>query len=617
MLLHFSDSPLIGRTPEYAVLSGEFERASSGQLRVVLVSGEPGIGKTRLLRSVADAASERGAIVLRGGASDAEGMPPYLPFLEAVGRFIRSTDGAELAALTGELVPVLATIFPELSLKLDVDPYGFALPPEQARLRLFEAVATLLANIARRQPVILLLDDLQWADSASLDLLCAVARYQPDARLLIVGAFRSGELEQNGALVRSIRELNRQRVLHSMSLEPITRDQTATLAASFLGGPLDSNGVDLLFAQSEGNPFFAEELLRVWQAGQSLMPVQDTKVQPIFRLHASDAPTLPASIQAAVQERLDRLNSDVVEVLRVAAIVGREFDVTLLAQAAGAPRGDVEERLKLAARAALIEQLDETRYAFKHDKIRECLYNQVTPLRRERLHGFIGHALESLGVDDDARVLAELAFHFSRSGDRGKGANYSGRAAEQAMGTYAAEEALTHFKTALALMRADDEQRGELLLRLGEAASLTGDEPGAVAAFTDAWEFFDRSGDRPRAARAALLLGRAWWRQEAIPEARAAFETAHRLLRDQPGPALVEVLVDLASLMAVSQHELEAGIALAREALRLAELLEEDQSIAAANRSLGNLLVRVEPTARRHRFARTGARPCRRFRRSG
>ena len=307
MLRHFSDSPLIGRTPEYAVLSGEFERASSGQLRVVLVSGEPGIGKTRLLRSVADAASEGGAIVLRGGASDAEGMPPYLPFLEAVGRFIRSTDGAELAALTGELVPVLATIFPELSLKLDVDPYGFALPPEQARLRLFEAVATLLANIARRQPVILLLDDLQWADSASLDLLCAVARYQPDARLLIVGAFRSGELEQNGALVRSIRELNRQRVLHSMSLEPITRDQTATLAASFLGGPLDSNGVDLLFAQSEGNPFFAEELLRVWQAGQSLMPVQDTKVQPIFRLHASDAPTLPASIQAAVQERLDRL----------------------------------------------------------------------------------------------------------------------------------------------------------------------------------------------------------------------------------------------------------------------------------------------------------------------
>ncbi len=174
-----------------------------------------------------------------------------------------------------------------------------------------------------------------------------------------------------------------------------------------------------------------------------------------------------------------------------------------------------------------------------------------------------------------------------------KGASYAIRAAEQAMGAYAAEEALIHFKMALSLMRADDERRGELLLRLGEAASLAGKELEAVAAFTEARERFDLCGERSRSARAALLLGRAWWRQEAITEARAAFETARELLRDHPGPALVEVLVDLASVMAVSQHELEAGIALARQALRLAELIEEEQSLAAANRTLGNLLVRV------------------------
>ncbi len=588
-----ANSTLIGRTQPYAALWGEFERAISGEFRVALVSGDPGIGKTRLLRAIADSAAEHGAVVLHGGASEAEGMPPYLPFLEAIGRYIRSTDPADITSLAGDLVPVLGTMFPELSPKLRAEPRGYELPMEQARLRLFEAVAALLAAIASARPVTLLLDDLQWADSASLDLLCAIARYQPRARLLILGAYRSGELDLNEALVRSIRELNRQRVLHSISLEPVTRQETSAFAAGLLGAPLDPATLDLLFAQSEGNPFFVEELLRVWQDGRSLAAAEDPGGRRILRLHDSNASTLPASIQAAVQERLDRLSLDVVDVLRVAAIIGREFDVTVLAPAAGEPRGDVEERLTWAVRAVLVEPLSETRYAFKHDKIRECLYNQVTPLRRERLHGVIGHALESRGAALDARVLADLAYHFARSGDRAKGCIYAVQAAQQAMDTFAAEEALTHFKTALALMRADDEQRGLLLLRLGEAASLAGKELEAVAAFSEAREFFDRIGDRLRAARAALFLGRAWWRQEAVSEARAAFETAHRLLQDQPGPELVEVLVELASLMAISQHELDTGITLAREALQLAELLEEDQLLAAANRTLGNLLVRA------------------------
>ena len=161
------------------------------------------------------------------------------------------------------------------------------------------------------------------------------------------------------------------------------------------------------------------------------------------------------------------------------------------------------------------------------------------------------------------------------------------------MSAYAAEEAVSHFKTALALTTENDERRGELLLQVGEACSLSGDEQGAVEAFTAAQERFAQSGNRAHSARASLLLGRAWWRQEAIAEARAAFEAAHQLLQNQPGPELVEVLVDLATLIAVSQHQLDAGIALAREAQRLAELIEEDRSLAAVRRTLGNLLVRV------------------------
>ena len=251
---------LVGRQSQLDDLWSQFEQSTTGHLRVAFVAGEPGIGKTRLLREVSWRAEHAGAVVLWGGASEAESMPPYLPFLEALGQHIRATTPDELREQTGAMASVLATILPELSVCLEHLPSSYPLPPEQARLRLYEAVSLFLVAIAASHGLLLLLDDLQWADPASLDLLCHLARSQPNARLFILGAYRQGDVTHPAAFERALTDLNRLRHLTSIMLGPLPEPDLNILAATLLGASVEQTLTCRLSAQSEGNPFFAEEL---------------------------------------------------------------------------------------------------------------------------------------------------------------------------------------------------------------------------------------------------------------------------------------------------------------------------------------------------------------------
>ncbi|TME00880.1 MAG: hypothetical protein E6I80_24170, partial [Chloroflexi bacterium] len=204
-----STSPFIGRRRELSLIWSRFEAVQGGKARVVLLVGELGIGKTRLLEAVAAGAVQDGATVLRGGASESEGMPPYLPFLEALGQYIRVTPPDQLREQVALAPRILASLLPELALRLDGElPVVYPLPPEQVRLRLYEAVGTFLERISAPHGLVLMLDDLHWADTASLDLLCYIARHHAKARLLVLGSYREGEINRNPALERTVIELN-------------------------------------------------------------------------------------------------------------------------------------------------------------------------------------------------------------------------------------------------------------------------------------------------------------------------------------------------------------------------------------------------------------------------
>jgi predicted ATPase/DNA-binding CsgD family transcriptional regulator len=583
-----STSQFVGRQRELNLIWNHYHAATNGNAHVVFVSGEPGIGKTRLLNEVGALATKDGAIVLHGGASEAEGMPPYLPFLEAFGRHIQMTPLDQLRTQVAAAPQVLATLLPELITRLGDLPTSPPLLPEQARFRLYEAIGAFLEVIGAQHAMVLILDDLQWADTASLDLLCHLAHHQSNAHLLVLGAYRECEIERNPVFARTLAELTRQRVLATVAIGPLSAEETGMLAMSKLGVTLNTGVNVLLHTQSDGNPFFAEELLNCWIEEGALVHVQNQWVAVTPLDHA-----LPPSIVSALRQRFTRLSAQSIDHLRVAAIIGRTFDLSLLATVQKQEIEAVEEYLLEAAQAHLVRTDQAGSFTFSHDKIRECLYAEVSTSRRRRLHGLIGHVLEARYEPEKALSmshLTELAFHFARSSDRDRGIDYSQRAAASTLHTYAAEEALSHYHMALELLLPDDQRRGNLLLGVGEAALLAGKEEEAETYFEAAHRWLSYEEDLEAAARAVHGLGRALWWQEKRTEAYTALRHALDLCDNRPCTKAVEVLLDLSVLLTVYMRRQDEGIAYAQQALEMACSLGDPRLEAMARRiTTGNL----------------------------
>lgn len=597
-------SPLVGRKDELQLIWSQYRIAMNGNARVVLLAGELGIGKTRLLDEIADRALPEGATVLQGEASDSEGMPAYLPFLIALGRYIRAIPLDRLREQVSVAPQILASILPEISGRLGELPATYSLPQEQKRFRLYEAIGSFLEAISTSRPLLLTLDDLQWADSASLNLLCHIIRYQPEAKLLVVGSYREGEVSRNTALDHAIIELGRQRVLTRVKIDPLSEDEIEELAVNYLKGPISSSVKQVLYAQSEGNPFFAEEILAVWSQKGDL--VQEGELWlPASQLEH----TLPSSIVGALREQLMRLSPITIDHLRVAAAIGRTFELSLLAAVEAQEVEEVEDHLLEAVNAHLIRTVEPGVYMFEHSKIRETLNTEVSTSRRRRLHEAIGLVLESLYAlkkTGSIYELSELAFHFTQSRDRERGVSYAQQAAEQALQAFALKEAKDFYQTALDLIDASDSRRGRLLLGLGRAALLDRMENDAVAAYQAALSWSLQSGELETAAQAARGVGLAYWRQGALLETRKALEHAMELLKNSSSPLAVQVLVDLATLLIVYLGEQDAGATYIQQAREMADRLGDNLLQAAVSRvvarkdfvPVNNLLLTVQSMER-------------------
>jgi DNA-binding CsgD family transcriptional regulator/tetratricopeptide (TPR) repeat protein len=584
-----SGKHLVGRLRELTLLWNHYKAAIDGSFRVVLLSGEPGIGKTRLLDEIALRALGDGAVVLRGATSESEGMPPYLPFLEALGEHIRVTPLDQLRKQVTQAPQLLTTILPELASRIGELPKLHSAPPEQACLRLYEAIGTFLEVISMQSGLVLMLDDLHWADSASLDLLCYIARHFSKARLLVLGTCREGEIDQNPAFDRTVNELIRQRIFTRITVEPLSSVEIEELAVGYLGAPVSSTISQLLYEQSEGNPLFAEELIRDWKEVGTLVQENNqwlAVTSPVPRV-------LPLNIVGILRQRFSRLSSNIINHLRNAAIIGRTFDVSLLASVEDQEVEIVEECLLKAMRAGLVRAGQNGTFTFSHDIIREYLYAEVSASRRRRVHEIIGRILEAQYEQKSSKStnqLAELAFHFTRSGDRERGATYSQLAAEQASGSLAFDEAKAHYRMALELLDADDERRGKLLLHSGEIALLRGTENEAIRAYEAALAWFLRSNELEAAGQAVYGLGLAQWRHGDLQAARANLEYALELWGNQLRPEVARALVDLSMLLTIYMGQQDEGITCAQQALEMAHRLGDRSLEAAATRAMAGKL---------------------------
>jgi tetratricopeptide (TPR) repeat protein len=598
-------SRLVGRETELERLQTWWE--APGAERVMTVAGEAGIGKSRLLAELARRVHEAGAVVLAGRAPE-ETLTPYQPLLEAIGHFAFTAPLPELRAATrragadlGRLIPELRRRLPDLG---DPEPGD----PETDRYRLFEAVAGLLGELAGRGPLLLVLDDLQWADRPTLLLLRHLARSPQATGLRILGAHRSGEAA--AAFDAALAGLRHERLVSELELRGLAEAATTELVRQGALGTPSSAFAHAIYAGTEGNPFFVEEIVR--HLADSGVRPEEAGAWELQRFG------LPEGVRGVLARRLERLDDDGRECLRVAAVIGRDFDSRLVEQIAGLDEDRFLQALEGALDAGLVCESpgEPGRYTFAHALVRETLYEGMSSSRRARLHRRVGLALERRG---DAPTGA-LAHHFTRADeaeDAERAIRYALAAGEQAAGMLAHEEAAEHYARALEVLErfdpGEDQRRCELLLELGEARVRSGERPRAWGILREAATLAGRLGDAELMARAAIGASRRFIQPPGVVDSEliALLEQALAMTPAEESLTRVRLITRLCGALYYSDERREQMRRLSAEATTLAAHTGEPEAaaLAAAARrraywSPGHLERRLSDSTQLLRFAR-------------
>ncbi|MBV8712316.1 MAG: AAA family ATPase, partial [Solirubrobacterales bacterium] len=500
--------PLLGRERELAKLE-ELWQLAGGQERsgrVVLLAGDAGIGKSTLTAELARRLHKAGAIVLAGRAPR-ESLVPYQPILEALRHWALNASVTNLGSIAREYGSELSRLIPELRRRApDLPPPPDE--PETERYRLFEAVVGLLTELSQSAPVLLVLDDLQWADRPTLLLLRHLARATTPARVLILAAYRASE-RRGERFASAMAELRRDRLAVQLDVGGLSESDTGELVRLRARETPSRAFAHALYEETEGNPFFVEEIVRhLIEAGVRTGSASATDLERFG---------LPEGVKQVIAWRLGRLEPPTTELLRVAAVMGRDVDAGLLERVVPLGEDEFLSALEEALAAGLLVESDGRggRYLFSHALIRETLYEAMSGPRRARIHKRVGEAIEATQGRRQSRYLPQLAHHFTRAADAEeaeRAITYALRAAEQATTMLAHEEAAEHYARALEVQgRFEPEgvrRRCELLLALGEARVRGGDRAHASSAFREAAALAEHLGDGAALARAAMGASR-------------------------------------------------------------------------------------------------------------
>jgi tetratricopeptide (TPR) repeat protein len=513
-----SGAVFAGRDRELRDLLEVLTESAAGHGHLILLGGEPGIGKSRLADELAARARERGHQVLWGRGWEDAGAPPYWLWVQALRTHLRSTAVDELrqqigsgAADVAQMLPELRDLFPDLPPPPDA-------ASESARFQLFDSTATLLRNAARARPLLVVLDDLQAADIPSILFLRFLASQLSDMATLVVATYRDVELTREHPLTAAIAELDREPVTRVMALAGL--DSAAV--AEYIGATADIVPHDQLVAAvlraTSGNPLFVGEAVRLLSAEGRLTEVADL---PSLRI------AVPAGVRAVIAKRISHLDQATGRALALGAALGPEFGLEVLRRIGDFDADQALDLIDEAVEAGLLLPVAGVlgRYRFSHDLVRETLYDELSPGRRVRLHRRIAEVLEDLYAGPSGGHLAELAFHYVQAARQGEGASmdgdvdrmgakaidYARRAGDDAARSLAFEEAARLYSMALAVLDldgvADDGSRAETLLVLGDVLARAGDLDAARSAFLEAADIAQRTGDGPQLARAALGFG--------------------------------------------------------------------------------------------------------------
>ncbi|HEV3124530.1 MAG TPA: AAA family ATPase [Candidatus Dormibacteraeota bacterium] len=496
----------VGRDTEMSQALAVLEDVLAQRGRLLLIAGEAGIGKSRMADELATRAEKRGFEVVWGRCWEAGGAPVYWPWAQSLRSLIRNQGAEALRAHMGSGAIELAQLLPEIRGHLGEIPTSPTLDPDAARFRLFDSATYFLKNSAAVRPIMLVLDDLQVADTPSLLLLRFVAGALTDDRILLLGTYRDTELGPEQALSPTLRELAREPAVRRVSLRGLLAADVPRFIEATTGFTPQESLVRTVHEQTGGNPLFLQEVTRLL-----------LEVGRLDREFDSEARiAIPQSAREVVAQRLKPLSGDSRDLLMLASILGREFSLDALSRLVDRPLDDIFELLgqPLASRVVTDVPGSRMRLRFSHVVIREGLYDDIPRARRMQLHRLAGDVFEGLYAEDLEPHLAELAHHFFEGAAEGhveKAIEYARRAGENAVSLLAYEEAVRLYRMALRGLElritAAPQERCELLLALGDAQARAGDEAGRKQTFLEAAKLSESLGLSDQLARAALGYG--------------------------------------------------------------------------------------------------------------
>jgi tetratricopeptide (TPR) repeat protein/predicted Ser/Thr protein kinase len=505
---------MIGRDEEMSRLRSRLDAILGGKGGLVFLVGEAGIGKSRLAQQLGAYAKARGVRVLGARGYHQGGRVPYQPWIDLIRAALKSVPATYLVQSVEDAVHYLVKLLPELVDVLEITPESASGPPGQQRAHLFDAVYRFILRLSQDNPLLLFLDDLQAFDGASVQLLDSIAQRVAPERILIVGAYRDGEVEEGTELAKLIVDMNRERSSETIPLNGLDAVQVAEMVRKTFGGQALPELEALVFEKSEGNPFFIEELLSGLLSEELItMGGEGWEVKELSPAH------VPEGIRAILQEQLGRLSEPCRTVLSSAAVIGREFGFRNLEIITEMSEEELADLIDEALQEQIIVEVKvpgEETYCFDSALLRDVLYDEITPVRRHRRHLKVGRALEQLCAGRMDECVEALAHHFLEGKDISKAMEYAIMAGDKAAAVFAWRPARAHYELAMDLIAPGEiERRAAVLQKLANVTMPLNDYDAALDYAKSALSYYEELGDKLNVVNTHMVIqaiygGGAW-----------------------------------------------------------------------------------------------------------
>jgi len=588
--------PLVDRTEEMNVLKEAVYRAVHGEGGLVFIHGEAGIGKTRLVRELGAYARSRGVQVLYGRCPALfrmDGVPPYILWKEVIKDYLETCIPEQLYRVVGYYPAEVAKLVPEISQKLRSIPQSFPISPEQEQNRLFEAVSQFITNISRETPLLVVLDDLQWTDPSSLLLLHYLARGVQKTPLLLLGAYRSTDIDAKHPFTPVLAELKRERLPQSVSLKRMSLEDTSEMIRQIL--EQDDTSPEfcrLVYDKTRGNPFFVEEVIESLKE-EGVIYHEDNK----WKIKEVSEIEFPETVKNVVKARLSRLDDDCQNILTLASFVGNDFTLEAMCAVTGIDKSKLLELLDKMFKTGLIKERvirGEGICSFADVLVRDVVYEEISPLRRKELHGVVGSALEKVYSKKIDEHLGELGYHFLESGDKEKALDYFLKAGDKASKIYANAEAVSYLQHALSLLEENEsepQEKGRVLERLGDIKKLVGEYDACMKYWNEALPLLTEKQEKEKIATLHRKMANVLWDKMGNAEkAKEHHEACLKIMEAEPESVENARLYHDMAYMYWRNGDYVKALASAERALVLAEKLNALEVVADACQNLGVLL---------------------------